>query len=182
MRRMGRQRRRRIVVLLLVTLVSVALFVLIQVSGSVPSTQLVGRSAPDFTISTWNTSPRQVVHLAALKGNPIVVNFWASWCEACRVEAPTFESAWRKYQARGVVFAGVAFEDNQTDGTSFLRRYHITYLNGPDLTGAISKAYGITDVGVPQTVFIDRRGTIVSASIGAMDEGALDRAIQGLLP
>lgn len=180
-----RQRRRNIVVLIITLTISAALFVLLQAPsggpGSLISSPLVGRPAPDFTISTWNNSPPQVVHLAALKGKPIVVNFWASWCDACRVEAPVLESAWQKYRSRGVVFVGVAFEDNERDGTSFLRQYHITYLSGPDTTGAISEAYMVTNVGVPQSLFIDREGTIVSKFVGAMDDGSLDRAIQPVL-
>ena len=64
---------------------------------------------------------------------------------------------------------------------SFLRQYHITYLNGPDTTGTISKAYLVTNIGVPETVLIDRSGSVVSKSVGAVDGGMLDRIIQASL-
>jgi len=113
--------RRNIIVLALAVSISAALFVLLQapsvVPGSMVSSPLVGHSAPNFTIGTWNSSPRQAVHLASLKGKLIVLNFWASWCEACRIEAPILEAGWQKYRSRDVVFIGIAFEDNEFSPT-----------------------------------------------------------------
>ena len=176
-----RERSRNSILLLLAILVSVALFSLAQFTASTPNFKLVGHPVPDFTISTWNTTPQQRVHLAALKGQPVVLNFWASWCDACREEAATFEAAWQKYQSRGVAFIGVAFQDNEADGIAFLHQYHVSYPSGPDTTGSISNVYGITNVGVPQTVFINRQGRVVSISVGAVDDTSLNRSIQVLL-
>ena len=79
-----------------IVLVAIALLILLlhRVStaqtavAKLPVSPLVGHTAPDFTIQTWTLdgSPGQTVHLAALKGHPVVVNFWASWCEACKTE------------------------------------------------------------------------------------------------
>lgn len=181
-----RQRRRRdITVLTLTMCLALGVFVLVQIPsflpGSAERSPLVGHPAPDFAISLWNSSSRQQVHLAALRGKPIVVNFWASWCDPCRTEAPILETAWQHYQSRGVVFIGIAFEENEKDGTAFLQQYHVTYLNGPDTTGNISNVYRVTNVGVPETVFIDRQGVVVSKYQGAMDASSLDRAIQAVL-
>ena len=167
--------------LILVLVVSIALFVLDQFTASTPDFKLVGHPAPDFTVSTWGSTPQQQVHLAALKGQPVVLNFWASWCDACRIEAATFEAAWQKYRSRDVVFVGVAFQDNEADGMAFLHQYRISYLNGPDTTGTISNEYGITNVGVPQTIFINRQGMVKSISVGAVDDTSLERSIQVLL-
>lgn len=136
---------------------------------------LIGHQAPDFTIHTWtwNGAPSQTVHLAALRGHPVVINFWASWCDACRAEEPALEASYQRYQryqAQGVAFLGVAFDDTQRNGTTFLQQYGVTFPSGPDVTGAISISYGLT--GVPETVFVDRSGTVREKWIGGIADGA----------
>lgn len=152
-----------------------------QAVNSAPAYALAGHRAPDFTISTWtwDSSPSQVIHLAALKGHPIMINFWASWCDACREEEPVLEAAWQKYQSQGVVFIGVAYEDTPQAGIAFLRQYGVTFPSGPDPNDTIAIAYGV--IGVPETVFIDRHGTVVTKITGALDNGTLDRTLQALL-
>ncbi len=150
--------------------------------------------APDFTLQTWawwdqqapQTQPAsaaiqaaETIRLAALHGRPVVVNFGASWCDACRAEAPTFETAWRQYRTQGVVFLGIDVEDTEHDSQAFLRRYGITYFNGPDVTETIRVAYGVSSL--PTTVFIDRKGHITGADIGELDAATLNAAVQALL-
>ena len=74
---------------------------------------------------------------------------------------------------------GVAVQDNQGDGTAFLRRYGVTYPGGPDSSGSIAQTYQVTNVGVPETVLVNQRGIVVSKYIGAIDQGTLDKAIAG---
>lgn len=183
----GQPSRRTLIGLTIASVVSGALVVLLLVrlisagnaAGSNPVSPLAGKPAPDFTITTWNGASVQQVRLADLKGKPVVVNFWASWCDPCREEAPVLQAAWQKYQGSGVMFVGVAMRDKQSDGTAFLKQYGVTYPSGPDTTGQITIDYGVT--GPPETVFIDRHGVVVSKTIGVIDDGSLDKAIQGLL-
>ena len=151
-------------------------------AGGNVGSPLVGHPAPDFTIKTWtwNDSTSVPVHLAAFKGHPVVVNFWASWCVACREEESFLEASWLKYQAQGVLFIGVAFEDTPQDGIAFLREYGVTFPSGPDTSGAIAISYGVT--GVPETVFIDRRGVVRQKVIGALDASSLGQAMRLVLP
>ena len=142
--------------------------------------------APDFTLHSWaweqshgtGVDPQRV-SLRALRGNPVVINFWASWCDACQAEAPVMERAWRTYQARGVVFLGIDVNDTATDSATFLKRYGITYYNAPDATGRIFIQYGV--IGLPTTVFVNRNGDIASTHIGEISASALDASIQSLL-
>ena len=144
--------------------------------------------APDFTLRTWawwddapgaRVQPDQTFQLAALRGQPVVVNFWASWCEACRAEAGTLEAAWQRYRARGVRIVGVDIEDAEQDGKAFLQQYRITYFNGPDATDTITVAYAAASI--PLTVFVDPRGTITGRHVGAIDAAGLDHAVAALL-
>lgn len=143
--------------------------------------------APDFTLHTWawwaqthaTATDSTQERLSALKGRPVVINFWASWCDACRAEAPTMEQAWRAYQARGVVFLGIDVNDTATDSAAFLKQYGITYYNAPDVTGTIYVRYGV--IGLPTTVFVNRDGAIQSKHIGEINKAALDSGIESLL-
>ena len=147
--------------------------------------------APDFTVHTWawwdqQTPPvdsaaqaAETVHLAALRGAPVVINFWASWCAACRAEAPAFEAAWLRYRAQGVVFVGIDVEDTEQDSEAFLRQFGITYFTGSDVTETIVVAYAAS--GLPMTVFIDRKGYVANKYIGELDATTLDTSIQALL-
>lgn len=186
--------RRSIIAFALTVLVTGALLVLLwsRVLAANQSVQtlglspLVGRAAPDFTVTLYDGYNRvngvaaRQVRLADLKGKPVVINFWGSWCDACRAETPLFEAAWKKYQSTGIVFIGIDYQDKPGPGVAFLRQYGITYLAGPDpADGSISIAYGVT--GAPETAFISRQGIVVQKAGGAMDDRSLDQAIQQLL-
>jgi cytochrome c biogenesis protein CcmG/thiol:disulfide interchange protein DsbE len=168
-----------LVLLALIALLVVRLQQANQAVSSTPSYPLVGHAAPDFTAPVWNGASGQTVHLADLKGKPVVLNFWASWCAPCQEEMPTLQAGYDKYRASGVIFIGLAFNDKQADGQSFLAKYKITYLAGPDSDGKTSIAYGVT--GVPETVFIGRDGRVVSKTPGGVSAEQLDAGIQQLL-
>jgi cytochrome c biogenesis protein CcmG/thiol:disulfide interchange protein DsbE len=146
---------------------------------NVESTQLQGRQAPDFTLSLFDQYEQDQIALADLRGQVVLVNFWASWCVECYKEAPLLEQAWRDYKSQGVVFLGVDYLDTEKEGLAYMAQYGITYPSGPDIGDKISKAYAIT--GVPETFLIDKDGNIVHVQIGPISEaqlyGLLDRLV-----
>ncbi len=132
--------------------------------------------APDFTLTTFDGRD---VTLSKLRGQVVVINFWASWCVPCRDEAPYLEKTWRKYRDRGVVFIGVDYVDTEKGALAFIKEFDITYLNGTDIGTRISDAYHIK--GVPETYFVAKNGDLRGNNIGPLTAPALDNKIDALL-
>lgn len=120
---------------------------------------------------------RPWLSLSELRGTPVVLNVWASWCVACQLEAPTLERAWRT-QARphGVLFLGLDTQDAAPDARTFMRRYHIDYPNIRDPSNDVPLSYGVT--GVPETFFITAGGRIVGHIIGLSTTAQLTAGIR----
>ncbi len=132
--------------------------------------------APDFTLTTFDG---ETIRLSDLRGQVVVINFWASWCPPCRDEAPYLESTWRKYKDKGVMFIGVDYLDTEKKALEYLAEFDITYPNGPDIGTRIADAYRIK--GVPETFFVDKRGYVRSVSIGPLRPPMLEEEIEALL-
>jgi cytochrome c biogenesis protein CcmG/thiol:disulfide interchange protein DsbE len=117
----------------------------------------------------------QQITLAELKGSPVVLNFWASWCIPCREEAPILEQGWEKARPRGVLFVGLNMQDLTTDAQAFLRDFHNTYLNIRDQGSDTAHSWGVT--GVPETFFITPRSKVVGHVIGVVSAAQLRQGI-----
>ncbi len=169
---------------IVVTLVIVVLFGLRLTQLNQPA--LATGAAPDWTLKTFDG---QTLSLSSLRGKPIVLNFWASWCQPCRDEAPILQQAWSQYRAQGLVMVGVDYVDTEPEAKKYLQEFQITYYNGPDVGTLISSSYHIT--GVPETYFITGDGKLLSGTdatghpygnwIGPLTAGALQERVQRLL-
>ncbi len=127
-------------------------------------------SAADLRLAViWPSGKHAVLSTRALRGRPVVLNFWASWCGPCRREAHVLRSA--AEQARGnVVFIGVDVHDATGDARSFLRRHGITYTVVRGNDAAIS-AYRVE--GLPETIYLDARGHVLARTVGEVTARAL---------
>lgn len=132
--------------------------------------------APDFTLETFDGEP---ITLSDLKGQVVVINFWASWCPPCREEAAYLEATWREYKERGVVFIGVDYVDTDAEALAYIKEFDITYPNGPDLGTRIAQAYRIQ--GVPETFFVAKDGTLRGVKIGPLYPPELEERITQML-
>lgn len=145
----------------------------------VPS-PLVGKPAPPFSLTELNTA--EPLTLADLKGKPFLLNFWASWCVACRAEAPLLQAAHEHFEKRlGVMrVIGIAIQDTVKDARAFAKEHGKTYYLAMDNdAGDISLAYGL--YGVPETFFVDAEGIIRSKRIGQLTEESLRSGIDGII-
>jgi cytochrome c biogenesis protein CcmG, thiol:disulfide interchange protein DsbE len=150
-----------------------------------PQKSLCDEAAPDLQLTLFDDYrggwPSETVSLQELRGKGVVLNFWASWCKPCEEEAAALEAAWQKYRDRGIVFVGVDYLDQEPAAVRYLEKFGVSYPNGPDLAGKISKRYTIR--GVPETFFIDHQGRIVGCrKIGPLSPGELDQRIEEILP
>ncbi|MGH3026505.1 MAG: TlpA family protein disulfide reductase [Gaiellaceae bacterium] len=131
----------------------------------------VGSAAPSFSLKRLDGSG--TVALASLRGKPVVLNFWASWCVPCKAEAKALEEAWTLYEPKGVVFIGIDYHDVTSDARTFLSHHGITYPTVQDGSGAIGSRYGVT--GVPETFVVGRTGKIALHIAGPITGSTFSR-------
>jgi cytochrome c biogenesis protein CcmG, thiol:disulfide interchange protein DsbE len=134
---------------------------------------LVGRPAPAFSLTPLGGGPP--VALASLRGAPVVVNFWASWCEPCVTEHAALLEGARRWGGR-VHFVGVVYEDTEADALAFLEARGRAYVSLLDPGGRTAIAYGIG--GVPETYFVDAAGQVVAKHVGPVTPRVLESRLQ----
>lgn len=143
----------------------------------------VGVNAPEIEnmqfFNGYQWEDTTIANLSDMHGQVVILNFWASWCIECRVEADLLEETWRKYKDDGVVMLGIAYTDLDADSHRYLEEYDVTYPNAPDLGLKAADAYGIT--GVPETFFIDREGVVQYVKLGPLSEREIDGVMAQLL-
>ena len=140
------------------------------------SRSTVKELAPDFTLASLDGGS---LRYGEIKGKPILINFFASWCLPCREEMPAIERIAREYKAKGVVFLGVAVDDTEAKMREFLTRFDVSFPVGLDSGATIQKSFGV--YGIPTTYFIDRQGVINYFHAGAVTEELLRHELDKLL-
>ena len=146
---------------------------------------LPGRDAPAFRLvsmplSEGDSSSAQTVDLAALRGNVVVLNFWASWCLACRDEHETLSLTAQEYTGKPVHFVGVLYNDIPSNGLRWIEQMggqSYPSVVDPKIRTAID--YGL--YGVPETFFIDRSGFVAYKHVGPVSASVLRQKIDSLL-
>lgn len=130
---------------------------------------LVDREAPQFSLGPVGGGAP--VSLASLRGQPVVINFWATWCTPCIAEHGVLHAAARALQGR-VHFFGVMYEDEEPKIQEFLRQKGSSYPTLVDPGGRTAIAYGV--YGVPETFFVDARGVVRAKFEGALTPEMLE--------
>jgi len=136
-----------------------------------------GAAAPDFTLQTLDGN---TLRLSDFRGKAVVLNFWATWCQPCKIEMPWFVELQKQYGPDGVQFLGVAMDDaSAKDIGDFANSMGVNY---PILIGkeAVGTAYGGVQF-LPETFYIDRNGKVVDRAFGLKGRGEIEDDIKKIL-
>lgn len=139
--------------------------------------QVLVRLAPWF--GGYDLVSRERVDLDDLRGRVVMVDFWSSWCAACRIEAADLAQVYREYDNADVEFVGIAVWDRPGDADEHIERYDVAYPNILDPRGTMAVSYGVR--GVPEKFFLDAEGRIVRKLIGPVSAEELRGILDGLL-
>ncbi len=115
----------------------------------------VSGPAPDFTLTSRDG---QTVTLSDLKGQVVMINFWATWCGPCRQEMPLLEQLYSRYESLGFTLLGVNVEEHSKDAAVFLKETPVTFPILFDPENGVSKLYDVS--AMPSTVLVDRSGNV----------------------
>ncbi len=137
---------------------------------------LMGQPAADFSIEKFDGG---TFHLNDYKGQPVLINFFASWCISCGTEVPVLAKVSAEFQEKGVIFVGVAINDTEKKAREFIGKYNLSYATGLDKNGNIRRDYQL--YGMPTTLFVDRQGIISSLHLGGVSEDVLRHELEKLL-
>lgn len=172
-----------VVTSLLLLVVTIAIIVVMRKGLSIDTTQIpsaqLNKKANNFEVA-WlqgqefvNNTEKETFSLGDFKGQPVILNFWASWCFSCRQEAVDFERFWTNYQDKGVKVVGIAIQDTPEAALKFAESYGKTYILGLDTEGSAAIDYGVT--GVPETFLINSEGVIIYKEAGPVSEQKLEK-------
>ena len=137
-----------------------------------------GKEAPAFSLESFSGGTVSsfsggTVSLADFEGQPVIINFWASWCAPCRQEMPALEATWQLFRERDLVVVGINLpkSDPEESARAFLDEFGISYPNVFDTRGFTAIDYGVS--GIPVTFFVDREGVVTRRFVGTLTDGSL---------
>ena len=141
-----------------------------------PGEPVPGGQAPAFVLRDMQ---KNLVRLSDYRGEPIILNFFASWCGPCLTELPMIQEAHLKAEDQGYVVVGVVFQDSRGAIKALAEAENLTFPMVIDGDDSVGRAYRV--IGPPYTFFIDSTGTIVSVIAGAMEQETLNYNLTQLL-
>jgi cytochrome c biogenesis protein CcmG, thiol:disulfide interchange protein DsbE len=144
--------------------------------GPSASPTTIGQVAPDFSVTDLEGNP---IHLAELRGRPVIVNFWASWCGPCVEEFPLLRAEAEEHTGDGLVVIGIVHQDREAAARAFMSRNGGTWPAAMDPDGRVADAYRI--FGPPETYFIGRDGRIVARHIGQFTAASLEDKVAAIM-
>lgn len=136
----------------------------------------IGSQAPDFALADLDGNP---VRLADLRGRPVVLNFWSSYCGPCVEEFPLLREAAERHADDGLAIVGIVWRDRSEAARDFMARNGATWATVMDPGERVAHDYGI--LGPPETYFIGRDGTIVARQIGQISSTSLDEKLAAII-
>jgi peroxiredoxin len=151
----------------------------LNTTGASPATE-VGRTPPDFVLETTSG---EKLRFSELRGQPVLVNFWASWCTPCRQEMPEIVRASDQHAGGGLVVLAVNLQENAEQIEEFADDFGMAFPIVIDRTGQVADAWRIGGPveGIPASYFIDADGVVRARSFGPLTAESLDEHLQTIL-
>ncbi|MCB8917207.1 MAG: redoxin domain-containing protein [Ardenticatenaceae bacterium] len=149
-----------------------------QLPGDIAGAPQVGSEAPSFVLADLAGNP---VSLADFRGQPVIINFWATWCAPCRIEMPELQAAYDQYQADGLVILAVnREEDLATVQAYFVDEMGLTFTALLDEQAFAANVYNVFNM--PTTYFVDPAGMVTAVHRGPMTKGQIDGYLANTIP
>ena len=148
---------------------------------SLTEAPIVGHMAPDFSLETavgQTVTLSEIVDTSGGAGQPVILNFWASWCGPCRVEMPSLQEASVRYNGR-VAFIGINQGEDWPTISEFGAEYNVTYPLLIDPDNRVNRLYEVTSL--PTTIIIDQNGVVREVIIGILSEAVLQSRVEAML-
>jgi len=147
---------------------------------------MVGAAAPGFSgrdggqnVDLRDLEGRQI-SLADLRGHPVWIVFWASWCPPCQQETPDLRAVFDEHRSEGLAVIAVSIQEPADAVRAYVERYSLDYTVGLDSSGAIARTYEV--FGIPTHYFVDRSGVIRDRSFGPLNRVEMGRRLTTILP
>ena len=137
-------------------------------------------SGVETVVSAPGRAPAAQLSLADLKGQPVILDFWATWCGPCQMQTPILDRVARRYQDKGLKVIGVnVFDDDHSAARNYAKAKNLSYPIVVDDKGMVQRDYAVNNL--PSLILVDREGRIARISRGLVDEATLDKMIHDIL-
>ena len=137
----------------------------------------VGSPAPDFDVVTPDG---ERIRLSDLRGQGVLINFWATWCGPCRAEMPTLQAIYDQQKARGFTIVGINLREPARPIQRFMQELGLTFPVALDPEGSVAARYQA--INIPASFFVDRDGIIRARYLGPMSRQVMDASLEAILP
>jgi cytochrome c biogenesis protein CcmG, thiol:disulfide interchange protein DsbE len=144
-------------------------------AASQAAAPLEGAPAPDFSLSTVTG---ESMGIGDFRGRPVLINFWATWCEPCRLEMPAIQERYERFAPEGLQVLAVDYDEPVDDVAAFGKELGLSFPLLLDPSAEVQNLYQVR--GYPSSYFVDRQGIIRAIQIGVMTEGQLDHGLSVL--
>ena len=160
------------------TILVLILTTVLLVAGCSAQAPRVGELAPDFQFQDVDG---QFAFLSDLRGNPVLINFWASWCGPCRYEMPFIQEVYEEWSGQGLVVLAINKGESLSTVKDFMQSYNLSFPALLDINQYVALEYNIRSI--PTTFFIDKDGIIQAIKVGPfLSKAEIENSLSKIIP